>query len=371
MQRVGARVAIVCFVLAVVAPPSGRSRAQQPPVLGVAGERFTVDGQPRFLTVLSYFDALRAASLTSDLDFIRRDLGFDAVRVFPNWWRYDREARPCPAAQDDTLFDVEGRVRGDGQPATGPLARLHTVLRETAARGLVVDLSFARETVPGGMSVEAYQRALQRTAFLLRDYRHVLFDLQNERDLDRPAMHLTPAQVRALRDAVKDPARGDPRRLVVASTTGSSPPIVGADDNAAGTVGFVKTTGLDAAAFHDPRGPGWETRVPGVVRELRRAGKPVYLQEPSRWRVGDTNVCGRPESADSDGDAGHFRTALQHARDAGAAAWTFHTQRTFALGPGKPSLRAQLLALPADSTERTLLLGVKGVAPLAQIARPR
>jgi hypothetical protein len=329
-------------------------------VLGVAGDRLTIDSKPRFLTVISYFDALRADALTSDLDFIRRELGFDAIRVFPNWWGYDRKARPCPAPRDDTLFDAQGNVR------SGPLDRLHTLLRETRARGLIVDLSFTRETVAGDMPVEAYQRALQRTAFLLREYRHVVFDLQNERDLDRPAMHLTPPQVRALRDAVKDPARGDPRRLVVASTTGSSPPIVGDEQNAAGTVGFVKTAELDAVAFHDPRGPGWETRVPTVVRELRRAGRPVYLQEPSRWRVADTNACGRPESADSDGDPAHFRAALERARDAGAAAWTFHTQRAFALGPGQPSLREQLLALPPDSTERALLLGSAGVPPLAK-----
>jgi hypothetical protein len=335
----------------------------------VAGDRLTVDGAPRFLTVFSYFDALRAEALTVDLDFIRRDLGFDGIRVFPNWWGYDRKARPCPAPRDDTLFDAQGNVRGDGATASGPLARLHTVLRETRARGLIVDLSFARETVQGGMTVDAYQRGLQRTAFLLREYRHVLFDLQNERDLDRPAMHLTPPQVRALRDAVRDPERGDPRRLVVASTTGTSPPIVGDELNSAGTVGFVKAAGLDAVAFHDPRGAGWETRVPAVVGALRRAGKPVYLQEPSRWRVADTNVCGRPETADSDGDAAHFRVALQHARDAGAAAWTFHTQRAFALGPGHPSLRSQLLGLPADSAERQLLLGGNGVPPLARPAK--
>jgi hypothetical protein len=360
--------ALVAWLAFAGSPAAQASRT--PPVLGIAAEQFTVDGKPRFLTVISYFDALRAEALTADLDFIRRDLGFDGIRVFPNWWGYDRKAQPCPASRDDTLFDAQGNIRGDGATVSGPLARLHALLRETRARGLVVDLSFARETVQGGMTVDAYQRGLQRTAFLLREYRHVLFDLQNERDLDRPAMHLAPPQVRALRDAVRDPERGDPRRLVVASTTGSSPPIVGDEVNPAGTVGFVKTAGLDAVAFHDPRGAGWETRVPAVVGALRRAGKPVYLQEPSRWRVADTSACGRPETADSDGDAGHFRLALKHARDAGAAAWTFHTQRTFALGPGRPSLRAQVLGLPRGSAERVLLLGDDTSPRLTGASRP-
>lgn len=332
--------------------------------LGVAGDRFTVDGTPRFLTFISYFDALRAASLEADLDFVKGELGFDGIRIFPNWWLYDRDTRPCPSAQDDTLFDVHGGVRGDSVPASGPLARLLVVVREAGKRGLIVDLSFARETVPGGMAVEPYRRALQRTAFLLRGQRHVLFDLQNERDLDRPAAHLTPEQVRRLRDSVKDPVQGDPGRLVVASNTGTSPPFGSGADDPAGTVGFVKAARLDATAFHDPRGSGWELRVPDVVTRLRRAGKPVYLQEPTRWRVGDTSACGRPETADADGRAEHFRTALRNARAAGAAAWTFHTQRAFTLRTGWPSLRRQIEGLPAASAERELLIGSPEIGPL-------
>ena len=241
--------------------------------LGIAGDRFTIDGKPRFLTVISYFDALRSENLEADLDFIRNELGFDGIRVFPNWWVYDREKRPCPVAADDTLFEASGRIRGDATPASGPLARLLGLVHAAAKRGLVVDLSFARETVAGEMSVPAYRSALQRIAFLLRGQRHVLFDLQNERDLDCPAMHLTPAQVRDLREAVKDRGRGDPARLVVASTTGSSPPIAGNLDDPAGTVGFVRTVGLDATAFHDPRGPGWHLR--GTRQSCRRYAAPA------------------------------------------------------------------------------------------------
>ena len=280
--------------------------------LGIAGERFTLDGQPRFLTFISYFDAPRAASLESDLDFIRHELGFDGIRVFPNWWVYDRQAQPCPAARDDTLFEAGGAVRGDATPATGPLARLLRVLDEAGRRGLVVDLSFARETVPGGMAVEPYRRALQRTAFLLRGQRHVLFDLQNERDLDRPPMHLTPAEVEGLRAAVKDPELGDPSRLVVASTTGVSPPLGGrGPDDPASTVGFVRTIGLDAVAYHDPRGPGWAGPGGGGRRRPAPGGQ-------ARLSAGAVAVPGRrhqrvrpPGDGDADGNADHFRAALK------------------------------------------------------------
>src|SRR6185295_6649017 len=148
-----------------------------------------IDGKARFLVVLSYFDALRSTNLEADLDFVRNELGFDGIRVFPNWGVYDRENKPCPVAAEDTLFEASGRIRGDTTPASGPLARLLVLVQAAGKRGLVADLSFARETVAGGMSVTAYRSALQRIAFLLRGQQHVLFDLQNERDLDRPAMH--------------------------------------------------------------------------------------------------------------------------------------------------------------------------------------
>src|SRR5262249_2276639 len=162
--------------------------------------------------------------------FIRRDLGFDGIRVFPNWWVYDAAQSPCPRPGDDTLFAADGRVRGDladGRLA-GRLEALVRLIRAAGAQGLVVDLAVTRErgpggggrglvvdractreAVPGDMRVAAYQRALQRTAFLLRAYRHVLSDVQNERDEhDTPFMFLSDAEVRAIRDAVRDPAHG-------------------------------------------------------------------------------------------------------------------------------------------------------------------
>src|SRR3954471_10410845 len=53
--------------------------------LGVEGDHFTVNGQPRFLTFISYFDGLDAADSGSDLQYLRAQ-GFDGVRIFPNWW---------------------------------------------------------------------------------------------------------------------------------------------------------------------------------------------------------------------------------------------------------------------------------------------
>ena len=115
----------------------------QPPVLGVDGPRFTVDGTPRFLLVVSYFDALRASDATLEADFawLRRH-GIDGVRIFPNWWRC-AAVRQCGGhAGDDTLMAAP-----DGALRPAVLARLKAVLAAAGRHGLIVDLSFARETV--------------------------------------------------------------------------------------------------------------------------------------------------------------------------------------------------------------------------------
>ena len=112
-------------------------------MLGVDGPRFTVDGTPRFLLVVSYFDALRASDATLEADFawLRRH-GIDGVRIFPNWWRC-AAVRQCGGhAGDDTLMAAP-----DGALRPAVLARLKAVLAAAGRHGLIVDLSFARETV--------------------------------------------------------------------------------------------------------------------------------------------------------------------------------------------------------------------------------
>jgi RHS repeat-associated protein len=337
-------------------------------ILGVEGDHFTIDGTPKFLTMLSYFDAMRIAddaALRDDLSFIKYTLGFDGIRVFPNWWIYDPAQPPCPKQGNDTLFDASGAIRGDaGGGIGGRLLALVKLLRAAEDTGLVVDLSFARETVPGGMTVENYQRALQRTAFLLREYRLVLFDIQNERDQsDTPFMLLTHDQTRDIKNAIKDTLLGDPARLVTASMGGTPYNAVSPDDPAS-AVGFAAAAQLDILAHHDARGANWQTETTTVVNDLRNGPRPVYLQEPTRWRMA-TNACGGAETSDqSDGNTEHFRTALRLAKAARAAAWTLHTQRAFRLNGPNGRLRTQLEALPPAAPERELLMGVGSIPKL-------
>jgi hypothetical protein len=353
---VALRFARLLLIVTALADPA---RAQ---TLGVEGGHFTVDGKGRFLTFLSYFDALRATDVEGDFAFIRQQAAFDGVRVFPNWWIYTGTPPNCPRLASDTLFDDQGRIRGDNGDALAPsgrLQRLIQVLRAAQRQGLIVDLSFARETVRGDLTIAEYRQALRRLAVLLREYRHVIIDIQNERDNGGTNQRLTHDDVRSIKQAIKS---ADPARLVMASMGGTttSP---GEPDNAGTATGFNIRAETDAIAYHDARGAGWHDRTTTVVQSLRQMApfplKPVYLQEPTRWRLA-TTACGTAETDSSDADPEHFRTALRLARQAGAAAWTFHTQRTFRLA-GTSSLRSQILALPAGNAERELYLGPRAI----------
>jgi hypothetical protein len=284
--------------------------ASAAPRLGVQGARFTVDGASRFLVFISYFDGVRRVpgGVGGDLDYLETRV--DGIRVFPNWWDY-----ACPPRSGaDTLFDLQGAIR----PAAWQT--LDTLLNEAGARGLIVDLSFSRESVTDNgsprraLDAEAYQRALTAlvgsTTYLKGRHPHVLVDVQNEWPI-----HSDKTRVEALLNALRT---ADPDRVLVASSSGGGYAAVG--------LGVPRM----AAAYHDPRERDWygadtaRRIVEGVRGSLGGATQPVYLQEPMPWGT----VCPRQ---DNDPDPAHFAAALANARAAGAAAWTLHTRVTFDL----------------------------------------
>ena len=245
-----------------------------------------------------------------------------------------------------------GNVRGDTTPPSGQLERLIQVIRAAAERGLMVDVSFARETVPN-LSINNYIKGITRAATLLRPYRNVLFDLQNEHDNASPGQALSIAEMHLrLRNQIvanSDPAQGDPGRVLV--TSGGGTP--------AGAVAFARDTEMHANAFHGSRESDWQDTMTSAVTGLLAGNKPVYLQEPQAWDSGLT-FCNVPDSARGDRVPGHFRTAARTAKAAGAAAWTFHTRQGFDLR--NTSLKSRI---QADAVERELLEGTPAVPSLA------
>lgn len=275
--------------------------------LAVQGDHFTVNGQPRFLTFTSYFDGLDAASSASDLQYLRAQ-GFDGVRIFPNWWTVAGQT-----FAGDTL------IRPDGSLDPSTVQRFHGFLTAAEQAGLVVDMSFSVESVSAAASgsptltMAGLVLGLQGAAREFAGYRGVLFDLQNESDLNRPLQHpsvpnrqgLTEAELAQLRQAVK---AVDPGRVVTASVGGS----------ASAAVGRAQRTAQDVVAWHDPRVASFAQDTTVGVQVLRGFGGPVYLQEP-------------PKASDVNLGADAFRLAASNAKRAGAAAWCYHHRESHTL----------------------------------------
>jgi hypothetical protein len=336
-------IAAVWLVLCVAPRTAG------PPVLTVAGTRLAVDGTPRFLVFLSYFDGVRRARalvFLSYFDGVRRaragnldaDLAFlaervDGIRVLPNWW-----ASTCPLrGGTDTLIDVDGRIRAS------VWRDLRRLLDAASAAGLLVDLSLTRETVVDEgpphrvLAHDGYERALTelvgRDEYLKGKYPNLLVDVQNEWTRFASA-----AQIEQLLGRVH---AADPRRVLAASVSGDRYVVTGRD---------IPTM---IAAYHDPRGRDWFT--PEVVaRQVRKVSagvrQPVYLQEP----MPATTAC---EGQAVDREMSHFIGAADAAKASGAAAWTFHTRTAFDLS--RQSLVEKLRA-PVSEAERRAIDQLKG-----------
>ena len=71
--------------------------------LGTRGDRFTIDGVPRFLMFISYFSGTGALSPASDLPYLKA-AGFDGVRIWPNWPEVAPLMRP-DGTLDSTALD--------------------------------------------------------------------------------------------------------------------------------------------------------------------------------------------------------------------------------------------------------------------------
>ncbi|MBM3773457.1 MAG: hypothetical protein FJW27_19640 [Acidimicrobiia bacterium] len=296
------RVILIAAVLLI----GGQARAQ---TLTIQGDHFAIDGTPRFLTFISYFSGMSAPHVIQDLHLLHR-LGFDGVRVWPNL-----DTGP-------QLMNADGSLRPDS------LARLLFILDQAHQEHLVVDITFTREHIRG-MTAAALRAGITATASALRTYGNVLFDIQNERNVT-DGRFLSEDDVARTLHAVK---AVDPARIVTASESR------GEDDGGSLTSGFVARTGLDVTAFHERRGPDWyqASFIEPLVRALKTSGRPVYLQEPNRRGYAGGAANDRAE---------YFLQAVTNAKQAGAAAWCFHSDVAFDFRSGSEFLEDRLRAFP-------------------------
>jgi hypothetical protein len=270
--------------------------------------QFIQDGKPMFMLGLSYFDGLSASPriLESDLNFFG-ERGFNALRVWANWY---------PDFQPKTT----GLLEPDGSVNVQLLNRLQRMIEIADKKGFVIKLTFSRHPLEE-IQFQKYKNGILAVVQAIKNSDNVLLDLQNETDhcgttSDPNCLgHLSLAQVRKLRDAIKEI---DPDQIVTASWGGGE-----AQDYKS----FVEQTNVDFVATHGPaRKKDWAEKTP---LEMKRARSqidpeiPILFDEPSRCDKGVD--CKDPSAAQQ------FLMAAQNAKSAGAAGWFFHTTAGFRL----------------------------------------
>jgi hypothetical protein len=283
---------------------------EEPPaglVLGLTDRGFTYNGVETFMLSVSYYGGCGAdpAVVRSDLEQLA-SLRFNNLRLWVTW--------PTP--------DVNSAVvRSDGTLDEAALARLKALLEAAQENGMTVDVTFSNGTEgisDGGF--DAYRTAMELLAGELLDYRHIFFDLGNERDVG-DSRFLSVDEVRDLAAAVR---AVDPDRLVTASLGGNPP-----DAAAAKYIDLYSTADVDFATPHFPRNDEWADQTAERIEAMRAilldAGwdRPIYLQEEARRGYGDATW---PKS--------DFLTAVAEAAGAGAAGWCFHNDAGFDLSSG-------------------------------------
>jgi hypothetical protein len=277
--------------------------------LSIQGDRFAVDGTPRFLVFISYFGAMGAPNVNQDLRLLR-NLGFDGVRIWPN------------------LDTGPQLMNGDGTLRPTELARLRSILDAAKLERLVVDVTFTHEHI-AGMTPATAKIGIMAATEALRSYDNLLFDIQNERNVgDRRFM--SEADVASIYAGIKSV---DPSRIATADNS------LGEDWGPQYASDFTARLGLDVNAFHERRASDWYTLpfYQRIVRTLKGAGKPVYLQEPNNTRDSHYAANDRAE---------YFMQAIANAKLAGAAAWCFHTLEGTDFRQGPPFLEDRLRAFP-------------------------
>jgi hypothetical protein len=381
--------------------------------IGIKDGAFTVGGQETFLLLFSYFGALRDAVFHPDwlINIFNAaaaaPYSFDGVRVFPTWWNDPPASGACgyPGAWDPTSIFV---VNPDGTAALnlGPLppgaqpippeaqipggyhpsvaGRLQFLLDQAYEKGLVVDLSFAPETVERmwnpdenleTVRLPRFRSALFSLASALKTlsypgrgsippqtgYYHAFLDVANESNCCdnlrcKPPLHRD-NQARIAYLLNQGVRAGDPARIATASTAGGE-----AQEN---WTQYTQGQTANLVAYHEPRIPyaGYEwwfmtyyriAGYPGLYvgyRDLTTL--PIYLDEEEKHfycRIGshpwdpldcqesscDQNAYLPSPGCEDNYSGQEFLTSALGAKQAGAAAWTWHTRKLFRFASDYP-----------------------------------
>lgn len=381
--------ALLILVLSIRAASAADS-CSKPAIetLTVENDRFLINGAPEFLPFVTYFDALRTSPAQWDIDlnyFCAH--GIRGVRIFANWGVNSGRATFSTVVNRNGTLVLESRTEQGGQHLFRAMSVLDDFLNRARSKGIVVDLVFDRDI--GLASPQAWADAvLNVVSYYAGAQSHLMLDVSNE----YPAHGQNPCDLAYLMTGKTDvtmPSYGpacartlklssniraiDPRRIVTASADpGGIVNVFGVPESRmsplAAAVAYATVMGLDVITFHDgrPGRPnetrGWPARTGTVVDALREhaaaAPRPIFLDEPCR--VGNTASTRHCPTA-----ANAYVQAATHAREHGAAAWTYHTEagmgpysasQGFVSAVDKSLVDKGVIGAPRDNGARTPLV---------------
>ncbi|MGQ0810188.1 MAG: cellulase family glycosylhydrolase [Nitrospiraceae bacterium] len=285
--------------------------AQASPQIGLAGDRFTVNGQPTFLLGISYFDALNWH--LSDLDALKVHR-FNLIRIFLDWNSHEGNGA-------ESAFDQQGNFIHEGT--------ISALVQAAAARGIIVDVTILHAYSDAYLTTSTVrQNAVRNTVQALANEPNVFFDLINEHEESSggpPDWSVSHNTVQTMFNAAR---QGNPNAILLVS---SAPNHLMVSDVAL----QINPANLDAELMagsqvltpHFERDDLWydltDQRVGALksyLATIGRANVPVYLQEENR-----RGFVNNPPAM-------HFIQAASEAHGAGAAGWVFHTAAGFDLG---------------------------------------
>lgn len=271
-----------------ITPPTPPPSASGP-VLGIDGDRFTLNGVPTFLLGVSYFDVLGWKASDFDMLAARK---FNLVRIWLDWGVWTDRSR--------SFFDADGNLVRKPE--------LLDIVRAAAARGIVVDVTILDSGNASGAGNP--ENAVRNAVQALSGEPNVFFDLVNEHSRDPREWSINHAWMKSL---VGIAHAANPKALVTLS----------ADEyhyNESG-IGVDLDIGLNLLAPHFGRVNGLSRTGEKVAGVKGKTSLPVYLQEENRrgWQ-GDFSLT-----------KDDFLKAAGEVVTAGAAGWVFHTAAGFDL----------------------------------------
>jgi len=276
----------------------------------------------KFTILFSYFDAMDASNLSGDLDYLKSK-GIDGIRIFPNWWDYQGPGNFV--FSDSALMSSNGNIKNDR------LSRLEQILDAASSRGMLVDITFTRDTVDGpcnqaGNSImceEEYKKGVTSVANTIKGRNKIIIDLQNEAEGNNPITKLDPTHIKNLADRVR--ATGITSPLSVSYGTSVSEGLSAANE-----------FGLDINNFHLANTSNFNTYI-NNISGAGASSKEVYLGEPY-----NTSFIDREGATATD-----IINRAKEAKKAGVSVWTFHTSAGFQLD--NSSLESRLSAVEKEA----------------------